>query len=144
MTTRILAKFTAAAITLCLLAGAAAAQEKWPSRPVTVIVPFAAGGNTDVMARIFSEQLTKRLGQQFIVENRPGAGGVNGLHAMTRAAPDGYTVAVATSGGIAINPLLMKDKIPYNVEKDFTYLYGMAAQPNILIVHPSVTANTMV
>lgn len=143
MTARILARFTAAAIVLGLLANAAVAQEKWPSRPVTIIVPFAAGGNTDVMARIFSEQLTKRLGQQFIVENRPGAGGVNGLHAATRAAPDGYTVAVATSGGIAINPLLSKDKIPYNVDKDFTYLYGMAAQPNIFLVHPSVPAKTM-
>lgn len=143
MTARILARFTAAVIVLGLLANAAVAQEKWPSRPVTIIVPFAAGGNTDVMARIFSEQLTKRLGQQFIVENRPGAGGVNGLHAATRAAPDGYTVAVATSGGIAINPLLSKDKIPYNVDKDFTYLYGMAAQPNIFLVHPSVPAKTM-
>ena len=143
MPSRILARLAAAAMTLGLLAGAAAAQDKWPSRPVTVIVPFAAGGNTDVMARIFSDQLTKRLGQQFVVENRPGAGGVNGLQALTRAAPDGYTVAVATSGGIAINPVLMKDKIPYNVEKDFTYLYGMAAQPNIWLVHPSVPANTM-
>ena len=131
------------AVTLGLLGGAATAQEKWPTRPVTVIVPFAAGGNTDVMARIFAEQLTKRLGQQFVVENRAGAGGVSGLHAMTRAAPDGYTVAVATSGGIAINPILIKDKIPYNVEKDFTYLYGMAAQPNIWLVNPSVPAKTM-
>ena len=110
---------------------------------MTVIVPFAAGGNTDVMARIFSDHLTKRLGQQFVVENRSGAGGVTGLQAMTRAAPDGYTIAVATSGPIAINPMLMKDRIPYNVEKDFTYLYGMAAQPNIWLVHPSVPANTM-
>jgi tripartite-type tricarboxylate transporter receptor subunit TctC len=143
MPSRILARLAAAAITIGLMAGSAAAQDKWPSRPVTIIVPFAAGGNTDVMARIFADQLTKRLGQQFVVENRPGAGGVNGLQALTRAAPDGYTVAVATSGGIAINPVLMKDKIPYNVEKDFTYLYGMAAQPNIWLIHPSVPANTM-
>jgi tripartite-type tricarboxylate transporter receptor subunit TctC len=143
MPSRIVARLAAAAITLGLMAGSAAAQDKWPSRPVTVIVPFAAGGNTDVMARIFADQLTKRLGQQFVVENRPGAGGVNGLQALTRATPDGYTVAVATSGGIAVNPVLMKDKIPYNVEKDFTYLYGMAAQPNIWLIHPSVPANTM-
>jgi tripartite-type tricarboxylate transporter receptor subunit TctC len=140
---RILSRFAAAAVVLGLSAGAASAQDKWPSRPVTVIVPFAAGGNTDVMARIFADHLTKRLGQQFIVENRPGAGGVTGLHAATRAAPDGYTVAAATSGGIAINPVLIKDKIPYNVEKDFTYIYGMAAQPNIWLVHPSVPANNM-
>jgi tripartite-type tricarboxylate transporter receptor subunit TctC len=143
MGSRILSGFAAAAVALGLSTGAASAQDKWPSRPVTVIVPFAAGGNTDVMARIFADHLTKRLGQQFVVENRPGAGGVTGLHATTRAAPDGYTVAVATSGGIAINPVLIKDKIPYNVEKDFTYVYGMAAQPNIWLVHPGVPANTM-
>jgi tripartite-type tricarboxylate transporter receptor subunit TctC len=143
MTFRIFARFAAAVMTLGLLSGAALAQEKWPARAVTVIVPFAAGGNTDVMARIFSDHLTKRLGQQFVVENKAGGGGVNGLHALTRAEPDGYTIAVATSGGIAINPVLIKDKIPYNVDKDFTYLYGMAAQPNIWLVHPSVPANTM-
>jgi tripartite-type tricarboxylate transporter receptor subunit TctC len=132
-----------AAMMLGVLSGTAAAQDKWPSRPVTVIVPFAAGGNTDVMARIFADHLTKRLGYQFVVENRSGAGGVTGLQAATRAAPDGYTIAVATSGPIAINPMLMKDRIPYNVETDFTHLYGMASQPNIWLVHPSVPANTM-
>ena len=123
--------------------GAATAQDKWPSRPVTVIVPFAAGGNTDVMARIFGEHLGKRLGQQFVIENKPGAGGVTGLNAAAKAAPDGYTVAVATSGGIVINPVLIKDKIPFNVEKDFTYLYGMAALANIWLVTPSVPANNL-
>jgi tripartite-type tricarboxylate transporter receptor subunit TctC len=111
----------------------ASAQQAWPAKPVTVIVPFAAGGNTDVMARIFAEHLG----------NRAGAGGVTGLNAAAKAAPDGYTIAVATSGGIAINPVLMKDKMPYNAEKDFTYLYGMAAMPNIFIVNPSVPAKTM-
>ena len=138
-----LARLAAAAVILGLLAGAALAQDKWPTRPVTIIVPFAAGGNTDVMARIFSEHLSKRLGQQFVVENRIGAGGVTGLNSMTKSAPDGYTIAVGTSGGLAINPVLTKDKIPYNVEKDFTYLYGMAAQPNIWVVHPSVPVKTM-
>jgi putative tricarboxylic transport membrane protein len=137
------ARLAGTAALLGVLTGAALAQEKWPTRPVTVIVPFAAGGNTDVMARIFAEHLSKRLGQQFVVENRAGAGGVTGLAAMTKAAPDGYTIAVGTSGGLAINPVLMKDKIPYNVEKDLTYLYGMAAQPNIFVVHPSIPAETM-
>jgi tripartite-type tricarboxylate transporter receptor subunit TctC len=143
MSRRTLAGLATAAVALGLLAAAAPAQDKWPAKPVTIIVPFAAGGNTDVMARIFSEHLSKRLGQQFIVENRAGAGGITGLNAMTKAAPDGYTIAVATSGGIAINPVLIKEKIPYDVEKDFTYLYGMAAQPNIWLVHPSVPAKTM-
>jgi tripartite-type tricarboxylate transporter receptor subunit TctC len=143
MRIRISPRVAVAAVALALMAGAAMAQDKWPARPVTVIVPFAAGGNTDVMARIFSEHLSKRLGQQFVVENRVGAGGVTGLLAATKAAPDGYTIAVGTSGGLAINPVLSKDKTPYNVEKDFTYLYGMAAQPNIWVVHPSVPVQTM-
>jgi tripartite-type tricarboxylate transporter receptor subunit TctC len=108
-----------------------------------VIVPFAAGGNTDVMARIFAEHLGRRLGKQFVIENKAGAGGVTGLNAAAKAAPDGYTIAVATSGGIAINPVLLKEKIPFNVEKDFTYLYGMAALANIWIVTPSVPANNL-
>lgn len=137
------AGLSTAAVMLAALSTAAVAQDKWPSKPVTVIVPFAAGGNTDVMARIFSEHLSKKFGQQFVIENKAGAGGVTGLNAAAKAAPDGYTIAVATSGGIAINPILNKDKIPYNVEKDFTYLYGMAAMPNIFIVNPSVPAKTM-
>jgi tripartite-type tricarboxylate transporter receptor subunit TctC len=143
MARRILAGLAAAAAVFGLLAGPARAQEKWPTKPVTIIVPFAAGGNTDVMARIFSEHLSKRLSLQFVVENRAGAGGITGLNATAKAAPDGYTIAVATSGGIAINPVLIKEKIPYDVENDFTYLYGMAAQPNIWLIHPSVPANTM-
>jgi tripartite-type tricarboxylate transporter receptor subunit TctC len=121
----------------------ARAQAPWPTKPVTLIVPFAAGGNTDVMARIFAEQLGKRLGHNFIVENRAGAGGVTGLNATAKAAPDGYTIAVATSGGIAINPVLTKATMPYDAAKDLTYLYGMAAMPNLLIVHPSTPARTM-
>ena len=87
MPSRILVRLAVTVVTLGVLAGAGAAQDRWPSRPVTVIVPFAAGGNTDVMARIFSDHLTKRLGQPFVVENRSGAGGVSGLQALTRAAP---------------------------------------------------------
>ena len=140
---RIPAGLAAAAAIVGLLAGASLAQGNWPARPVTIVVPFAAGGNTDVMARIFSEHLSKRLGQQFVVENKAGAGGVTGLNSTAKAAPDGYTVAVGTSGGIAINPVLIKEKMPYDVEKDFTYLYGMAAQPNIWLVHPSLPVKTM-
>ena len=143
MLSRLLPRLAGALAALAIVAAPALAQDKWPSKPVTVIVPFAAGGNTDVMARIFAYHLGRRLGQQFVVENRAGAGGVTGLNAAVKAAPDGYTVAVGTSGGLAINPMLMKDMIPYNVDKDFTYLYGMAAMPNIFIVHPSVPAKTM-
>jgi tripartite-type tricarboxylate transporter receptor subunit TctC len=131
------------AVVLLLTGVAPAWAQAYPNRQVRVIVGFPAGGPTDIIARLVAQKLSDSLGQQFVVENKAGAGGVNGLHALTRAAPDGYTVAVATSGGIAINPILIKDKIPYDVEKDFTYLYGMAAQPNIWLVNPSVPANTM-
>jgi tripartite-type tricarboxylate transporter receptor subunit TctC len=132
------------AVSLCLPALPALSQASaWPNKPVTIIVPFAAGGNTDVIARIFAESLGKKLGQNFIVENRAGAGGVTGLNGAAKAAPDGYTIAVSTSGGIAINPVLIKDKMPYEAAKDFTYLYGMAAMPNLIIVNPSVPAKNM-
>ena len=132
-----------AAAASLLLALPAAAQDKWPSKPVNVVVPFAAGGNTDVLARIFADRLTLRLGQAFVIENRTGAGGSTGLAAIARAAPDGYTIGVGTSGGLEINPVLLKDKIPYNVDKDFTFIYGIASQPNLWVVHPSVPAKTL-
>ena len=119
MLKKLVGGLAAAAVSLAVCAQVAHAQDKWPSKPVTVIVPFAAGGNTDAVTRIFADHLGRRLGQQFVVENKAGAGGVTGLNAAAKSAPDGYTVAVGTSGGLAINPVLTKDKIPYNVEKDF-------------------------
>jgi len=119
------------------------AQDNWPSKPVTVIVPFAAGGNTDVLARIYAERLSARLGQQFVIENRAGAGGTVGIGAMTKAAPDGYTIAVGTGAGLAINPVIMKEKLSYSADKDVAYLHLIATQPNVLVVHPSVPATTL-
>ena len=143
MLSRLVTRAITMVTAISIAATAAVAQDKWPSKPVTVIVPFAAGGNTDVMARIFAEHLGRRLGQQFVIENKAGAGGVTGLNTASKAAPDGYTIAVGTSGGLAINPILAKAKIPYNVDKDFTYLYGMAATPNVFIVNNDVPAKTM-
>lgn len=140
---RRLARSTGVIAALCSLAGTTADQDKFPSKPVSVIVPFAAGGNTDVMARIFAEQLGKRLGQQLVIEDKAGAGGVTGLGVMAIAAPAGHTIGVGTSGGLAINPVLTRDRIPANVEKDLTCIYGMAAMPNIWIVHPSVPARNL-
>ena len=121
----------------------AAAQGAWPTKPVTVIVPFGAGGNTDVLARIYSARLSERLGQQFVVENRVGAGSITGLTSLAKAAPDGYTIGVGTAAGLAINPAIMKEKLTYNAEKDFAYLHLMAIQPNVLVVHPSLEAKTL-
>jgi tripartite-type tricarboxylate transporter receptor subunit TctC len=121
----------------------ALAQEVWPSKPVTVVVPFAAGGNTDVLARIFAERMSHRLGQQFVIENKAGAGGTTGIVYMSKAPADGYTLAVATTAALASNAVIMKDKLGYNAEKDIAYLYNMATQPNLLVVHPSVPAKTL-
>src|SRR5262249_39829313 len=83
-----------AVLALVVLASPAAAQDSWPSKPVTVIVPFGAGGNTDALARIYSARLSARLGQQFVIENRIGAGSIIGITSLAKAAPDGYTIGV--------------------------------------------------
>ena len=121
----------------------AATQDNWPARPVTVIVTFAAGGNADTLGRIFAERMSTKLGQQFVIENRSGAGGTIGITAMTRAPADGYTVAVATASGYSYNAIIMKDKLTYNSDKDIAYLHLMATQPNLLVVHPSVPAKNL-
>src|SRR5207247_5602506 len=95
------------------------------------------------LARIYSAQLSARLGQQFVIENRVGAGSITGLTSLAKAAPDGYTIGVGTSAGLAINPAIMKENLGYNADKDFAYLHLMAIQPNLLVVHPSVPARSL-
>jgi tripartite-type tricarboxylate transporter receptor subunit TctC len=141
---KLLATGLASALALSLtFASPVLAQDKWPSKPVNVIVPFAAGGNADVLGRIFAEKLSQRLGQQFVIENRVGAGGNTGVAAMTKSTPDGYTIGVGTASALAINPHLYKDKMPFNTERDVRPLLVMGMQPNILVVHPSIPAKTL-
>jgi putative tricarboxylic transport membrane protein len=136
--------FAVLALVVVTLSGyPAAAQDNWPSKPITVIVPFGAGGNTDSLARIYSARLSARLGQQFVIENRVGAGSIIGITSLAKAAPDGYTIGIGTSAGLAINPAIMKENLGYNAEKDFAYLHLMAIQPNLLVVHPSVPARSL-
>jgi tripartite-type tricarboxylate transporter receptor subunit TctC len=140
--------WTSAAACLAAIAGLAAittsaGAQQWPTRPVTVIVPFAAGGNTDVAARIFTDRLSQRLGQQFVVENKSGAGGTIGIGAMARAAPDGYTLGVVTAGTLFILPHIYKDKLGYDGMKDIRPIAMVGTQPNMVIVHPSVPAKTV-
>ncbi len=118
------------------------AQGSWPEKPVTVIVPYAAGGNTDVTARIFTERLSARLGKQFLVENRSGAGGTIGIKAMARSAPDGYTLATITAGNLYILPHIYKDKLGYDTFADLKPLAMVATQPNFFVVHPSIPAGS--
>ena len=118
------------------------AAETFPSRPVTLIVPFPPGGPTDAMARRLAEGLKQQLGQTVIVENRPGAGGNIGAEYVARAAPDGYTIMFGTSGPLAINVSLYK-KQQYDPQKSFAPIIRIGHLPNILVVNPSVPANNM-
>src|SRR5258706_10982810 len=101
-------------LALVVVPSRAAAQDSWPSKPITVIVPFGAGGNTDSLARIYSARLSARLGQQLVIENRVGAGSIIGITSLAKAAPDGYTIGIGTSAGLAINPAIMKENLGYN------------------------------
>ncbi len=114
----------------------------WPTRPVRIIVGFAAGGSTDVTARIVAQALSTRLGQQVIVENRPGAGGNIGAEVVAQANPDGYTLLLTTNGTLAVNPSLYKT-LPFDVKKDFAPIAITAWIPNVLVVNPAVPANNL-
>jgi tripartite-type tricarboxylate transporter receptor subunit TctC len=118
-----------------------ASAQVYPARPVRVIVPFSAGGPTDVFARIIAGNLSRNLGQQFYVENQPGAGGNLGMGAGARATPDGYAITIVSTSYV-VNPSLYV-KTPYDPFKDFAPVTLAAATPNILLVHPSIPANNV-
>jgi tripartite-type tricarboxylate transporter receptor subunit TctC len=121
----------------------ALAQAPWPSeRVVTIVVPFAAGGTSDILGRTIADRLSQRLGQRFIVENKAGAGGNLGIASVARATPDGYTLAMGTVSTHSINPNVYKS-MPYDHVKDFTPISLVAMVPNILMVNPKVPATTV-
>ena len=123
--------------------GQASAQEtKWPERQVNVIVPFTAGGTTDMFGRIFAQHMQAKFGPPFIVENRAGAGGNIGTGAVAKAAPDGYTILIGTVSTHAINPFLYT-RLPHDTEKNFQPVSLIARLPNILVVHPRIPAKTL-
>lgn len=115
---------------------AAQAQAAYPNKPVTIIVPFSAGGTTDILARVVGQSMSRDLGQPVIVDNRAGAGGNIGAHAVARAAPDGYTLVMGTVGTHAINASLYA-KMPFDPVKDFVPIARVAAVPNLLVAHPA-------
>lgn len=119
-----------------LLGSAGALAQSYPTKPVTIIVPFAAGGTTDILARIIGQALTTELGQSVIVDNRAGAGGNIGGQAAAKATPDGYTLFMGTVGTHAINASLYK-KMPFDPIKDFAPLSRVANVPNLLVANPN-------
>lgn len=132
---------TLALFVMTSVLGAASAQA-YPDKPIRMVVPFPAGGTTDILARAVAQKLSESLGQQMIVDNKPGAGGNIGAQEVARAAPDGYTLVMGTVGTHAINPSLYK-KLPYDHLKDFAPVSLVASVPNLLVVHPSVPVNSV-
>ena len=124
-----------------LAAAFGAAAQTYPSKPVRLVVPFVAGGPTDIQGRMLGEKLAQRLGQQFIIDNRGGANGNIGMEIVAKSAPDGYTLVIATVGTWAVNPSLYK--LPFDVVKDFAPIIQVSTSPGVLVVHPSVPARNV-
>ena len=125
---------------LLLFAALSAAAQNFPARPLRLVVPYAAGGSTDVLARMIGQKLTENLGQAVVVDNRTGAGTLIATDIVAHAAPDGYTLLMATP------PLVVADalykSVPFDVARDFAAITNVAATSNVLVVHPSVPAQT--
>ncbi len=118
------------------------AAQEWPSRQVTIVVPFIAGSTPDSLARIVAESLQQRLAQPFLIENRPGASGNTGTAAVAKAAPDGHTLGVSIVGPLVINHLLFA-KMPYETAKDIAPITILASQPSVLTIAPNVAADSV-
>src|SRR6188768_1306202 len=141
MKIRVLSALAGAALA-SLAATAAAQSSTYPARPVRLIVPFPPGGGNDILARAVGQRLAEALGQQVVVDNRGGAGGVIGGQLAATAAPDGYTLFLGSLGSLAHNPAL-KPNLPYNPLKDFAPVSLLATSSFILAVHPSLAAKSV-
>ena len=137
-------QFLTLAATLAASAGlpAAAQTAAFPTRPIRLLVPHAPGGNSDAFGRILAQYLSERVGQQVVVENKPGAGGTVACALVSKSPPDGYTLVVADNGTHAIAPTLYGSKLSYDVFKDFTPITLAASFPAVILLHPSVPATT--
>jgi tripartite-type tricarboxylate transporter receptor subunit TctC len=146
MTYRLITRRTAMALAASAVSlfsvGTVAHTQGFPDRAITLVVPFAAGGSTDVVARVIAQKMGDDLGQQVIVENIAGAGGNLGADRVARAEADGYTVLMGTVATHALNPLILKTK-PYDPEKDFAPISLLVVVPNVLVVNPQLPVNTV-
>ena len=130
------------AAVLAALTSMPAFAQSYPAKPIRLIVPFPAGGATDILARALSQKLGEKIGQTVVVENRPGAGGTIGADAASKSAADGYTLLLATSSTHSIGPAI-NPKIPYNAETDFTPIAYVASSPNVVVVPNTLPVKTM-
>ena len=130
------------ATTLALAAGYAAAQGTYPNKPIRLLVPFTPGGGTDILARIVAQKISESLGQQVIVDNKPGGNTLVATQELVRSAPDGYTLLMQTNN-LAANPTLYKGKIQFDTLKDLAPVALVAGNPHVLVVHPSVPVNNL-
>src|SRR5687767_8001884 len=129
------------AASVALLASASVHAQRYPERPVRAVVPFPAGGGTDILARLLLQKASERLGANFVIDNRAGAGGTIGTEIVAKAPADGYTILVASSSH-TINPSVYR-KLGYDPARDFAPVTLIASGPGILVVHPSVPAKTV-
>jgi tripartite-type tricarboxylate transporter receptor subunit TctC len=111
--------------------------QSWPSKPIRLVVPFAPGGTSEIVARSVAAELSKQLGQSVFVENKPGGAGVTAMQEVAKAAPDGHTLILTHVGTLAVNPYMLKNQ-PYDVNKDFMPVTLLAKVPNVFVVHPDV------
>jgi tripartite-type tricarboxylate transporter receptor subunit TctC len=125
-----------------LLGPFAASAQEYPTRPIRLIVPFPAGGPSDLFARILGIKLSESLGQQVVVENRSGVGGVTGVDVVARGAPDGYTIGLSSAGALSIIPFMLS-KMPFDWQKDLALLTLIARVPEVLVVHPSLKVESL-
>jgi tripartite-type tricarboxylate transporter receptor subunit TctC len=132
-------KLAAFVLALCC---AAAAQAQYPTKPIRLVVPFAPGGSSSIIARAFSAEMSKGLGQQFVVENKPGGGGNIAMDEVARADPDGYTLIIGHIGTFAVNPFMFA-KLPFDTNRDFRAVSLLAKVPTIFVVHESVPAKDL-
>src|ERR1041384_7740809 len=129
------------AFVLALVAAGGSAQS-YPSKPIRLVVPFAPGGSSTLVARFMGEEMAKDLGQSFIIENKPGGGGNIAMQEVARSDPDGYTLIIGHVGSLAMNPY-MYSKLPYDVDKDFAAVSLLAIVPNIFVVYHEVPAKDL-